>query len=86
MSYKEGGGYFFEYITKDLSTITPIFSKSCQTIGYLGEDPNKIKSFVLESGCKGVDRIVKLGTTMDISLNWDGYDMIEAMSRIVYFE
>ncbi len=86
MSFKEGGGYFFEHVTKDLTTILPVFSKPCQTIGYLGEDPIKLKSLVLESGCKGVDRIVKLGSTMNISLNWDGYDMIEAMSRIVYTE
>ena len=25
MSFKEGGGYFFEYITKDLTTIIPVF-------------------------------------------------------------
>ena len=32
-------------------------------------------------GVRGVDRIVDMGETMALSFRWDGYDMIETMSR-----
>lgn len=83
MEYKMGGGYFFEYSTNDLAAITPVLNKSCQTISYLGVEPEMIYKVVEQSGVKGVDRIVPLGHTMDLSFFWDGYDMIDTMSRYV---
>jgi hypothetical protein len=38
---------------------------------------------VEEYGVPGVDRIVPVGKTMELSFIWDGYDMIETMSRVV---
>lgn len=84
MDYKDNSGYFFEYSTNNLSDITPVLTKKCQTISYLGINPEEIKNIVYSIGVKGVDRIVPIGQTMDISFIWDGYDMIETMSRIVY--
>ena len=83
MSYKTGSGYFFEYTAKDLSEIIPLLGKSCQTVSYLGIDPDEIRNIVFDNGVRGVDRIVPVGKTMDLSFTWDGYDMIYAMSRIV---
>ena len=81
--YKMSGGYFFEYATNDLKELVPILKKQCQTISYLGVDPKAIQSLVLQNGVRGVDRIVPLGHTMDLGFFWDGYDMIDAMSRNV---
>lgn len=81
MSYKMGGGYFLEYITDNLEDVVPLCSKECQTVSYLGVDPEKIKALVLGHGLYGVDRIVPLGHTMDLEFYWDGYDMIDSMSR-----
>ena len=83
MSYKIGGGYFFEYVTENLEKIVPLCSKECQTVSYLGVDPEKIKALVLNHGLYGVDRIVPIGHTMDLEFYWDGYDMIDTMSRNV---
>lgn len=83
MSYKMGGGYFFEYVTENLEEIVPLCSKECQTVSYLGVDPEKIKALVLNHGLYGVDRIVPIGHTMDLEFYWDGYDMIDTMSRNV---
>ena len=83
MSYKMGGGYFFEYVTDSLEDVIPLCSKECQTVSYLGVDPERIKSLVLNYGLYGVDRIVPIGHTMDLEFYWDGYDMIDAMSRNV---
>lgn len=83
MDYKMGGGYFFDYDTDDLNTLVPILHKACQTISYLGVEPKLIYTVVRNQGVKGVDRIVPLGHTMDLSFFWDGYDMIDTMSRYV---
>lgn len=84
MDYKLYGGYFFEYETDCLEDIIPLFSKGCQTIACLGIETEKVYEIVTASGVRGVDRIVPLGHTMDLSFFWDGNDMIDAMSRFVY--
>ena len=83
MDYKEGAGFFFEYTAKTLDEILPVLNKSCQTLSYLGVDPKEIEKLVLEHGVRGCDRIVPLGKTMDLSVLWDGYNMVENMSRLI---
>lgn len=84
MDYKNGGGYFFEYSARELEEIEPILSKQCQTISVYGIDKQKVKKIVFNKGVRGVDRIVELGQTMGLEFIWDGYKMIETMSRFVY--
>ncbi len=31
----------------------------------------------------GIDRIVPIGNALDIDFNWDGYDLIRSLSRLV---
>ena len=38
---------------------------------------------LLESGVKGIDRIVPIGHTMDFDLLWDGYDLVSQMTRVI---
>lgn len=84
MDYKFGGGYFFEYEAKDLAEIAPIMNKPCQTLSYYGMDGHEIQQFVIRNGFRGGDRVVPVGKTMDLTFKWDGFDMIENMSRYVY--
>lgn len=42
-----------------------------------------IADAILVFGVKGIDRVVPIGKTMDFDLIWDGYDLVEQMSRIV---
>ncbi len=83
MSYKMYGGYFFEYSAKELEELVPILGKACQTIAYLGISSQDISDLVRRTGVRGVDRIVPIGHTMDLSFFWDGNDMIDVMSRYV---
>lgn len=82
--YKDRGGYFLEYTAHSLEEIVPVLTKECQTISYLGIEKEEIKKIVFKHGVRGVDRIVPMGQTMGLEFVWDGYKMIEAMSRIVY--
>lgn len=84
MNYKDAGGYFFEYETENLREILPVLTKQCQTISLLGIEKEQIKKLVFENGVRGVDRIVPLGQTMGLEFIWDGFKMIEAMTRFVY--
>lgn len=84
MDYKMGGGYFLQFTTDALSDIIPIMGKYCQTVAVLGIDKKEIVDFVYEYGVRGVDRVVDIGDTMGLEFAWDGYRMIEAMSRVVY--
>ena len=81
MDYKYNSGFFFEYDANDLSEILPICDKKCQTLTYLGIDPNNIKAFISEYRPDGVDRAVPMGKSMDFDLVWDGYDLIRELSR-----
>ena len=44
------------------------------------------KSFLLKNNLSGIDRVVPLGKDLDISAIWDGYDVIESLSRIINLE
>lgn len=84
MEYKNAGGYFFEYKIQELEELVPILGKKCQTVSVLGVLAEDIRRLVFEKGVKGVDRIVPFGQTMELEFIWDGYHMIEHMTRIVY--
>lgn len=84
MEYKNGGGYFFEYCAKELDEIVPVLTKKCQTVSVLGVEKEAIKKLVFDYGVRGVDRIVPLGETMGLEFIWDGFKMIENMTRFIY--
>lgn len=84
MDYKLGGGYFFEYAAKELTELIPVLGKRCQTLAVCGVDKKELGRLVIENGVRGVDRIVDVGQTMGLEFVWDGYKMIEAMTRVVY--
>lgn len=84
MDYKNSGGLFYEYSAADLSELVPVLSKQCQTISVLGVPKEDILELVFKYGVKGVDRIVPLGQTMGLEFIWDGFKMIENMTRFIY--
>ena len=84
MDYKMSGGYFFQYNAGSLDEIIPIMGKMCQTVAVFGIDKRSVVAFVLQKGVRGIDRVVDIGDTMGLEFTWDGFRMIEAMSRVVY--
>lgn len=85
MDIKDNSGFFFEYDCKDIMELRDLCNdKRCQTLGYIGD--KKMFIPLVESGIKGVDRIVPVGRTMDFDLIWDGYDLTDVMTRIITIE
>jgi len=80
MDHRESCGFFYEYDCDDVMELSEICNdKRCQTIGFLG-NIDWLKPLI-ESGIKGVDRVVDIGKTMDFDLIWDGYDLMSMLTR-----
>jgi hypothetical protein len=76
-------GYFYEYCAPGLDILAPIINKKVQTVTYYGVSKEVLKSFVDEYQPEGVDRFVPVGAALDISVIWDGYDLVRTLSRII---
>ena len=82
MQLKDNSGYFFEYDCDDTIEIRDFCNNThCQTIGFLGEKETIMP--LLISGIKGVDRVVPIGKTMDFDFIWDGYNLVERLTRTI---
>jgi hypothetical protein len=75
------GGYFYEYDLTNPNELAPDINEKYQTITYYGLNARNIKSFVIKNKQRGIDRIVPIGSAMDIGLLWDGYDLVNILSR-----
>lgn len=82
MDFKDNSGYFFEYTCRDIKELRALCDNThCQTVSYIGD--KAMFDELLALGLRGVDRIVPIGQTMDFELVWDGYDLVERLTRSV---
>jgi hypothetical protein len=83
MRFKYNSGFYFEHDIDTLKDILPICSRRLQTLTYYGLKKEELAAFFLEQRPKGMDRAVPMGSSMNFSLIWDGYDLIRHLSRRV---
>ena len=76
-------GYFSEYHAKDLRELSTVINKKYQTLAYYGFPKQQLENFIKQQKPIGIDRIVPIGRTTDFSLIWDGYNLINSLSRII---
>ena len=82
MDYRDNSGFFYEYDCPDILDIAPLCNdKRCQTIAYIGNSETMLP--LIESGVKGIDRVVPMGKTMDFDLIWDGYNLPALLTRTI---
>lgn len=82
MKYSVNSGCFLEYDCRNILELREFCdNKKCQTLAYIGDRNNLLP--LLQSGVKGIDRVVPIGRTMDFDLIWDGYDLVERLTRTV---
>lgn len=74
-------GYFSEYKAASLFELSKIIDRKYQTLSYYGIDKDELIQFITQAKPNGIDRIVPIGKTTDFSLTWDGYNLIETLSR-----
>jgi hypothetical protein len=81
--FKSSSGYFNEVVITSLDQLIPVISRKFQTIGYFGFSNEELEDWIKKSKPLGIDRIVPIGRTMDFSLMWDGYNLVQALSRSI---
>ena len=77
-----GNRFHNEYDCQDIMDISTLCNdKRCQTLAYIGN--SDVVRPLIESGVKGIDRVVPIGKTMDFDLIWDGYNLPAMLTRII---
>jgi len=91
--YRSAGGSFLEYdvvvaegpapsLTEQFAPVAAAVTRKCQTLAYIGFDPEELRAWVLGNRLTGIDRIVPVGRTAEFGPIWDGYDLISCLSRV----
>jgi hypothetical protein len=76
-------GYFLEYHAHTINELAEIINRKYQTIAYYGLTKTELHDFVIKEEISGIDRIVPIGQTTNFSFVWDGFDLINTLSRAV---
>lgn len=76
-------GFFNEFAAQNINSIAHIVNTRYQTLTYFGLDKVQLRDFVLKNRLSGIDRIVPIGSALDIGVIWDGYDIVRSLSRII---
>jgi len=76
-------GHFYQYRTTNINILSQFINQSYQTMTYYGVEKKILVDFVKRNKISGIDRIVPIGSALDISIIWDGYDLVRTLSRII---
>ena len=76
-------GYFYEYELNDINKIVKFINNKFQTLTYFGLSKKNLKKFITKNCLRGIDRVVPIGQALNISFEWDGYDMNKILSRVI---
>ena len=83
--FKGNCGYFIEYEASNLDEICHVINSKYQTLTYFGLEQAFLLDFVIRNKLHGIDRIVPIGKALDIDLVWDGFEVINSLSRIINY-
>jgi hypothetical protein len=81
--YRVGYGYFSEINNISNKELALKISNRYQTITYFGIDAVELAENFIDASVEGIDRIVPVGSGLNLDLIWDGYDIIRTLSRII---
>lgn len=76
-------GLFFQYDITSLDEFSNYITKKVQTCVYYGINPFELRNIITQKSLQGIDRIVPIGSSLDIGVIWDGYDIVEHLSRVI---
>jgi hypothetical protein len=76
-------GYFYQYLSSDLSILPKIITEKYQTVSYFGFNSDYLKKFMQDNDIRGIDRIVPLGRSMEMNYLWDGYNLLRTLTRVI---
>lgn len=76
-------GLFYELKVSNLNVMARLVDTKFQTLTYFGFDKTFFVDFVVQNNLLGIDRIVPIGSALDIGVIWDGYDIVSTLSRVI---
>jgi hypothetical protein len=76
-------GTFFEIRLESLSSLSNLITRKFQTATYFGVSKDELIKLAQGDALKGIDRLVPMGSALDIDIHWDGYDLPIVLSRII---
>lgn len=78
---RSNSGYFYEFNISSIKYLMNNLSNKFQTLTYFGLKKDFLEKNILLSKKRSVNRIVPVGKALDISLMWDGYDIINILTK-----
>lgn len=76
-------GLFYEYDADDWDELAARTTEKFQTVVCFGVEPKTVADWVIKNRLRGIDRIVPVGSALEIGPVWDGCDIIGTLSRII---
>ena len=81
-----GAGLFYETRIGELTDLLPLLSRKIQTVSVFGIPAEELAEFVHSHALNGIDRFVPYGKALEISYLWDGYNLLNSLTREVVVE
>lgn len=81
-----GGGYFYCSRVNKLEDLTILKQSKVQTVTYFSTKKNFANDLSKISIGEGTDRIVPLGEALNFHYIWDGYNLLDELSRKVFIK
>ncbi|MEO6831599.1 MAG: acyl-CoA reductase [Chitinophagaceae bacterium] len=81
-----GGGYFYIHKVESIADIQTERNNKVQTLAHFGFKEKELEQLKSLAHGQGIDRIVPIGAALDFSYLWDGYNLIDALSKKVFFK
>lgn len=78
-----GAGLFFEAWLDDLLALVPFVRRKDQTLAHAGFAPEELRALATALNGRGLDRLVPIGDALTFQPVWDGYDLLQELSRLV---
>ena len=75
--------YFLKKKINQLDELNNIINEKIQTITYFGYKKKFLNRFIENNNLTGVDRVVPVGMALDLDFKWDGYNIMERLTRII---
>ena len=79
-------GYFgtvHEVVLPNLDALAPIVNERYQTLTNQGVKNSVVREWIVRNQLRGIDRVVPVGHALDMNIVWDGYDVVNNLSRII---
>jgi hypothetical protein len=80
-NYRGQFGLFYEYEIGGLEEVATLITSKVQTCAIFGIERQEILDLILKHHLVGIDRVTPIGSTLDMDLVWDGYNIISLLSR-----